>query len=221
MRVVTKSKSENREFFKRLSVFAQKNHETFWFPTLFLSVSDRQRALMILRLDGEFHRIFQNVSEPMIAHIRFQWWRDETERLIAGGDPHETDPSQCLYELVYQDGNERDFLHNHLAVYDDLVDQSGNRHPHSLFTWLVGGRDSSFANAAGDAFLSLNTGKNWDQPLGTLQTQIEQVRENEWPWACLFSIQKNRQLSRFRYVMNYVLGKRALARNLGSLSRSF
>lgn len=49
--------------------------------SLFAGAETRRRLFALYAWDEELQRIGQTVREPMIAAIRYQWWRDAIERL--------------------------------------------------------------------------------------------------------------------------------------------
>ena len=53
--------------------------------SLFAPAAARARILALLAFDQELGRIPATVSEPMLGHIRFQWWHDLVERVADGG----------------------------------------------------------------------------------------------------------------------------------------
>ncbi len=58
-----------------------------WLCALFLPATVRDAAMALLVLNQELARIPELASQPMLGAIRYQWWREELERLARGTRP--------------------------------------------------------------------------------------------------------------------------------------
>ncbi len=62
---------------------------------LFVPALYRDRILTLYRTYADIARISNNVSEPMIGQIRFQWWRDLLNQIEAG-NPAQTPIGEAI-----------------------------------------------------------------------------------------------------------------------------
>lgn len=67
---------------------------------LFIAEPVRAEVMGLLALSAELSRIPGLVSEEMIGHIRFAWWREAVEELTQGGEVRPHPVLQALAPLV-------------------------------------------------------------------------------------------------------------------------
>lgn len=76
----------------------------------FLPPAERERALAYYGLEAELMHIHSHVSEEMIGHIRYAWWREAMDQL---GSPHQQHP---VLQLLAGSDIEKDVL---ITLVDD------------------------------------------------------------------------------------------------------
>lgn len=102
-----------------------------------LAPEPRRAALLaIYAFNAEIARIRESVSEPMLGHIRLQWWRDTIDTLYAG-QPHGHALAAPLAAAISRHGlsqahfirlidtREADLDPAPLVSMDDLIDYAG------------------------------------------------------------------------------------------------
>lgn len=60
----------------------------FYYSTLFHNPAQKHLLNNLFALQGEFEKHIHNYTDPGIARIKLQWWREEIERLFAGQPRH-------------------------------------------------------------------------------------------------------------------------------------
>jgi NADH dehydrogenase [ubiquinone] 1 alpha subcomplex assembly factor 6 len=68
--------------------------------SLFAPAPKRAALQAVLAWNLEIARIAETVSEPMLGHIRFTWWRETLEELFAGKPPRKHPVVEALAPLV-------------------------------------------------------------------------------------------------------------------------
>ncbi len=58
-----------------------------YLTTLFAPADGRRRLLLLYAFNLEVARIREAISEPLMGHIRLQWWRDALAEMRAGSPP--------------------------------------------------------------------------------------------------------------------------------------
>ncbi len=227
-----KTKHKSRNFRKKLSAFARRNHETFWLATTFLPAEERLRALCMLCLDGEFYRIVDTVQEPMVAQIRLQWWRDEIEKMQNGADSQATLPAEALDLLLSQSAENRKWVERLIDAYDDGLSGAGQRHAQTLFAVMLAGTGKhddqirSVAERAGQVFRSSNAGSLAKDDVLAFACMLSETPDGFWPWLSLFTFlpdwhhsRKPSSLTRrWRLFSAFLGGERKLATRLRSFA---
>lgn len=222
---MAEAKYENPDFFKSLNSFAKAKHETLWLASRFLpNKAERQRALAIMCLDGEFNRIASISDEEIVSQIRLQWWRDEIERLENGQEPQQTDAALSLAYLIANHSHDKSALLLLIDAYDDIISQNSGAYGEALFNLFVS--DESAALAAGRVFQSANQGQLPPTSIEELTAHLESVSDADWPWLALFVFTEHwltrKKIpplqKRWRYWVGFAKGEGALKSKLEALS---
>ena len=222
------AKRKSPEFFKSLNSFARHSHQTIWLATRFLKTEQRQRSLMILCLDGEFHRIATTTSEAMVAQIRLQWWRDEIENILAGKETQRTDPALCLEGLLLNHKLEPKSILDLIDAYDDVIAGDEPEYGDALFRLLMDGseiEETRCANLLGRYFQTANAGAPDLQCLAGLKQCLQEKNDARWPWMCLLEFASDWQrkaeapalVRRWRYWRAFLAGEKRLLKTLERL----
>lgn len=202
--------------------------------TRFLSRNGRKLALCVLELDSELYRIVSTVSESAIAQIRLQWWRDEAEKIIRGHDSQKTLAAQALTVILSRPESAEKRILALIDAYDDQISGLPGDHATRLFAALfeIHGEDENlmdrYAALAGRVFTSANTGALDRASATEFAKALCEAPEVFWPWLCLFEFtsdwQEKRQPApverRWRYLMAFLRGERALAKKLERIAET-
>jgi NADH dehydrogenase [ubiquinone] 1 alpha subcomplex assembly factor 6 len=71
------------------------------FLTALFAPADRRESLFALyAFNLELARVAESVTEPMMGHIRLQWWRDRVAEIYGGEPPKGGDAAQALCRAV-------------------------------------------------------------------------------------------------------------------------
>jgi phytoene synthase len=106
-----------------------------WLSSRFVADPQARADLIALyAFEAELNGIHARVSQPMLAEMRFAWWRDQMDGVFAG-TPRKGHPViEALTDVVARRGLER-------APFDALIEaQIGRAHrePHDLEALFVG-----------------------------------------------------------------------------------
>ncbi len=222
------TKRKSPDFFKSLNSFARDSHQTIWLATGFLESTQRQRALMMLGLDGEFHRIATTISEPMVAQIRLQWWRDEIENILAGKETQQTDAALSLEGLVLDHKLAPQRILDLINAYDDVIAGDEPDYGGALFRLLMDGpenEETGCASLLGRYFQTANAGAPDRQSLEGLMQCLQDKHDTRWPWLCLLEFAADWQskaeahalVRRWRYWKAFLGGEKRLLKKLERL----
>ncbi|WP_022695367.1 squalene/phytoene synthase family protein [Ponticaulis koreensis] len=222
------TKRKSPDFFKSLNSFARHSHQTIWLATGFLESGQRQRSLMILCLDGEFHRIATTISEAMVAQIRLQWWRDEIDNILAGKDTQQTDPALSLEGLLLDYEVEPRAILDLINAYDDVIAGDEPDYGGALFRLLMNDaetEESGCANLLGRYFQTANAGAPDRQSLDGLKQCLQEKNDVRWPWMCLLEFaadweskaEAHALIRRWRFWKAFLAGEKRLLKKLETL----
>lgn len=84
------STKENLEYSKNLIRIVANERRL---QLSFLPPELQKKAIAYYGLDAELKHVHQHVSEEMIGHIRYAWWREELDKL---GEAHQKHPVLAL-----------------------------------------------------------------------------------------------------------------------------
>ncbi|MBL4721383.1 MAG: squalene/phytoene synthase family protein [Alphaproteobacteria bacterium] len=152
---------------RKLSYCAEqvRENDSDRFLTVLFAPSGVRNALFALyAFNLEIAKIHESAREPMLADIRFQWWRDAITQIYAG-QPTRHPVVQALQESVQDHALPRAFLEDlldartrNIAVdrpqtYEDLVQysQSINAPLISMALALLGAEEGAFHGAVSNA----------------------------------------------------------------------
>jgi phytoene synthase len=82
--------------------------------SFFVPAERRAAVLAIFGFEAELSHIALQVAEPMVAQIRYAWWRDQVDAVFAGRDVH-APAVKAIVPVVAAHGLPR-------ALFDELVD---------------------------------------------------------------------------------------------------
>lgn len=71
---------------------------------LFAPEPGRERLMVLYAFDVELSRAAEKPSEPLVARMRLQFWREVVEAAGAGGAPRQHEVAQPLHRLVAEQG---------------------------------------------------------------------------------------------------------------------
>ena len=80
-----------------------------YFSALFAPPDQRRALVGLYAFNLEIAKTRETVSEPMLGHIRLQWWREALEGIYAG-EPRQHAVVLALYDAVRRQGLSRDLL---------------------------------------------------------------------------------------------------------------
>jgi phytoene synthase len=89
----------------------------------------RPAVLAIIGLEAELSHIALQVAEPMVAQIRYAWWRDQVDAVYAGRDVH-APAVKAIVPVIATHGLPR-------PLFDELVDGHAHDCEESPFPDLV------------------------------------------------------------------------------------
>ena len=186
-------------------------------------------------LDGELLRISASVSDPLVGQIRYQWWQDQLEALIAS--PYETLPGDAdLLKLVYiQDGLTADQIAGLISAREDgHLDTGLLAKGHAELLSLLARKEDASAHAELIEHLAsiyaLTDGKGIPVGLGSNLTQaaqkLERLSDTFWPLVSAFSLapdwlsgrQRSALIKRWNILTMFLAGEDALAKRLLQLA---
>ena len=96
---------------------------------LFLPESQREHVFALMAFHVELARIPGSVSEEMLGHIRFAWWREALDEVFAGGTVRKHPVVEALADVVRDVNIPRSTLdamieaHQHWFVISDSLTQ--------------------------------------------------------------------------------------------------
>ncbi|PKQ05361.1 MAG: phytoene/squalene synthase family protein [Alphaproteobacteria bacterium HGW-Alphaproteobacteria-12] len=157
--MATKSRTSGLSESMRLCLDEVRMHDHDRFLTLLFAPAGKRPALIALyAFNLEIARIAETVSEPMMGHIRLQWWRETLEGLPRGETRghaaavalHEADafPAGALAGLA--DARERDLSED---VFEDMsaLESYAEATSSSVMRLAAQAIDEEKAEAAGEA----------------------------------------------------------------------
>ncbi|MGD8559192.1 MAG: presqualene diphosphate synthase HpnD [Gammaproteobacteria bacterium] len=109
---------------------AASSGSSFYYSFLFLPPAQRKAITALYAFCREVDDIVDECSEPQIARVKLQWWRDTIRQTFAGDPQHPVQkalaepintfqlPLQHFLEII--DGMEMDLDHNRYATFKDL-----------------------------------------------------------------------------------------------------
>lgn len=109
---------------------AAKSGSSFYYSFLFLPPEQRKAITALYAFCREVDDIVDECSDPQIARIKLQWWRDSMRDTVNGSPQHPVQhalvnpiqnfdlPLELLLEII--DGMEMDLDNNRYATFDDL-----------------------------------------------------------------------------------------------------
>ncbi len=83
---------------KQLDQRVRREDEDRWLSSRYAPLAERRRLIALYALNLELAKVRLVVSEPGLAAIRFQWWRDVAAEMAAGKRARGHDVVQALYE---------------------------------------------------------------------------------------------------------------------------
>ncbi len=94
---------------------------------LFIPESLRWRAFAIYAFNSEIAKIKDVVSEPMMGHIRLQWWRDAIDEIYSGNSPkkHKHNISEELYKVISEVKVPKHFFETLIDAREADIDFTG------------------------------------------------------------------------------------------------
>lgn len=81
--------------------YVRKEDYGRYLATLFVPAGMREAHFTLLAFHAEIARIPAMVSEPVLGHIRFSWWREALEELYAGAPPRKHPVVQAFAPLIF------------------------------------------------------------------------------------------------------------------------
>ena len=109
---------------------AASSGSSFYYSFLFLPPDQRKAITALYAFCREVDDIVDECSEPHIARVKLQWWRDAIRETFAGNPQHPVQialsapiksfqlPMKHFLEII--DGMEMDLDHNRYATFDEL-----------------------------------------------------------------------------------------------------
>lgn len=74
----------NRQDIDYCTDMVRQTNRDFFLQSLFLKPAQREKALAIGALDAELRHVHASVSEEMLGHIRYAWWKESVEAIYTG-----------------------------------------------------------------------------------------------------------------------------------------
>ena len=106
------------EKFKLLDERIRREDEDRWLSSRYASKADRKRLIALYALNLELAKVRTIVSEPGIAAIRFQWWRDAAAEIKAGKLPRKHDVVEAVAEAQILEKTMLGLIDGHEAAYE-------------------------------------------------------------------------------------------------------
>jgi NADH dehydrogenase [ubiquinone] 1 alpha subcomplex assembly factor 6 len=103
---VSRSSDENFEF---CALELRLYDPDRFFSTLFAPPEQRRALVALYAFNLEISKIRETVSEPMLGHIRLQWWREALDGIYAG-EPRQHAVVLALSDAVRRQDLSREFL---------------------------------------------------------------------------------------------------------------
>jgi len=109
---------------------AAKSGSSFYYSFLFLPPEQRKAITALYAFCREVDDIVDECSDPQIARVKLQWWRDTMRETVNGTPQHPVQkalvdpiqhfklPLELLLEII--DGMEMDLDNNRYTTFDDL-----------------------------------------------------------------------------------------------------
>lgn len=91
------------ENWKQLDLRIRREDEDRWLSSRYAPLPERQRLIALYALNLELAKVRLVVSEPGLAAIRFQWWRDVAAEIEAGKPARGHDVVQAIYDAEISD----------------------------------------------------------------------------------------------------------------------
>lgn len=88
------------EDWSRLDARLARTDEDRWISSRYARERDRKALVALYAFNVELARVRRAVSEPTLGAIRFQWWREAVEEIVAGGPVRKHDVAQALAAMV-------------------------------------------------------------------------------------------------------------------------
>lgn len=92
------TKTSFADNWKQLDQRIRREDEDRWLSSRYAPLEQRRRLVALYALNLELAKVRLIVSEPGLAAIRFQWWRDVAAEMKAGKRARGHDVVQALYE---------------------------------------------------------------------------------------------------------------------------
>jgi hypothetical protein len=92
------TKTSLNDNWKQLDQRVRREDEDRWLSSRYAGAQDRRQLIALYALNLELAKVRLVVSEPGLAAIRFQWWRDVAAEMQAGKRARGHDVVQALYE---------------------------------------------------------------------------------------------------------------------------
>ena len=83
---------------KQLDQRVRREDEDRWLSSRYAALPERRQMIALYALNLELATVRLVVSEPGLAAIRFQWWRDVAAEWEAGEPARAHDVVQAIYE---------------------------------------------------------------------------------------------------------------------------
>ncbi len=77
----------------------RERHRDRFLQGLFVPKEKREALMALYALDAELQHIHHKVSEEMIGHIRYAWWKEALEEISAGKPPRAHPVVEALAEV--------------------------------------------------------------------------------------------------------------------------
>src|SRR5512133_268111 len=93
-----------------------RRHDRDRFQTALFAPADRREALFALyAFNYEVARVRESVTQPMLGHIRLQWWREIIEAAYGGASPRRHEVAEPLTAAIRDFGLSR-------KLFDRIID---------------------------------------------------------------------------------------------------
>jgi 15-cis-phytoene synthase len=120
-----------------------------WLSSRFVGDAQRRADLIALyAFEAELMAIPARVTQPLLAEMRYVWWRDQMDGVFAGSARKGHPVLEALTDLVARHGLER-------APFDALIEAHIDRvhgEPHDLDAFYVGPMQAAVRVLAGPGF---------------------------------------------------------------------
>lgn len=124
----------NAEKLDPIADSVRQNDNDRFLTALFAPADTRPALYALYAFNIEIAKVAETVSEPLIGHMRMQWWRDALEAIFEGRSPPRHDVAESLASAIRArklsrdrfmlliDGRARDLDSDPPATLDDLID---------------------------------------------------------------------------------------------------